>query len=105
MGGTCGCSSKQMGGTKQMGGNIKKKVTFGGNPVVVGKAWSPDNVNGNYYPLNNYKNDIQPAITSTGSQPPFSIGGKKYTRSRKRKTIHKKFNKRKRGNTENNCKD
>ena len=86
-----GCKSstcKNMGGA-QLGGNPGIPYPNG----LVGAPWTPstggwpgvDSVQGgrNFIAPNDYKTDIQLATISTGSQPPFSVGGGR--RSRKQR--------------------
>ena len=85
----CKCSTcKNMGGA-QLGGNPGIPYPNG----LVGAPWTPstggwpgvDGVQGgrNFIAPNNYKTDVQLATISTGSQPPFSVGGRKRTRKQR----------------------
>ena len=79
------------------------KNMVGGNPGIpypnglVGSPWTPstggwpgvDGVQGgrNFLAPNDYKTDVQTSIISTGSQPPFSVGGRKKSRKQKGGTL------------------
>jgi len=111
IGGSCGCGVPLVtgGGRRNKGGSrhrtgcrcstCKMKGGSGNNGLpypdgLVGNNWTPavsgwPGVNGvqgdrNYLAYNSYKVDPQTAITYTGANPPFSIGGKT-TRKRRQK--------------------
>jgi len=89
----CKCSSCKRGGMK--GGNAGIPYPDG----LVGSAWTPSvsgwpGVNGvpgdsNYYPINNYNNDISRQMVDLGGNPPFTgfKGGKGKTRKQRGGTM------------------
>jgi hypothetical protein len=111
LGGNCGLCGLMKGGNKhRIGCKCSSCKMTGGNAGIpypnglVGSAWTPltsgwpgvDGVQGgrNFLAPNNYHTDVQTAIISTGSQPPFSIGGNQQKIGKHQK-IGKRFKTRK----------
>ena len=87
-GGSCGCSLMKGGSS-----NSNNGIPYPDG--LVGKPWTPaiqgwpgvSNTTGdsNYYPVNDYKNDISRQMQNIGANPPFNgmKGGKKSRRNQK----------------------
>ena len=119
LGGSCGsCGLIKGGGNKhRIGCKCSSCKMTGGNPGIpypnglVGSSWTPstngwpgvDGIQGsrNFLAPNNYHTDVQTSIISTGSQPPFSIGGKRTKLGKPVKTRKNKINPRNLINTRN----
>jgi hypothetical protein len=78
-GGGCGPLCAVAGSSGMIGGNSLN--------AQVGNPWTPSSsgwpgVSGvqgdnNYFPVNEYKNDISRQMIATGANPPFSVGGRR----------------------------
>jgi len=63
---------------------------------LVGSEWKPDfqwpttsSGGNNHYPLNTYQNDVTRQIVLSGSNPPFSVGGRRKRRNKTQKKAQK----------------
>lgn len=86
-GGSCGCGSSGL--SKLFDGGHR-----GGSSTFVGSPWSatnwPSSNNANHYSMNTYTPvDIQLQTKVIGANPPFSKGGRKMRKSRKRRSLQK----------------
>lgn len=89
--GGCGCSTSLGGSGGQSGGSCGASMCplQGGGSALVGSAWNPASPGQmpvpNHLALNTYSPvDISRQMLATGAQPPFSVGGARGGRRRRR---------------------